>query len=61
MTTKQNIVVPLLIVGIIGAGIVSLIFGFLAGKYGYQLAYMVALPGYLFILYFALWGSKIRK
>ena len=50
----------LLVTGIIGAGIVSLIFGFVAGKYGYQPAYTVALPGYLFILYFALWGSKIR-
>ena len=51
----------LLVTGIIGAGIVSLIFGFLAEKYGYQSAYIVALPGYLFIIYFALWGSKIRK
>jgi fucose permease len=50
----------LLVTGIIGAGIVSLIFGFLAGKIGYQMAYIVALPGYLFIFYFALWGSKIR-
>ena len=51
----------LLVTGIIGAGIVSLLFGFLAGKYGYQTAYGIALPGYLFIFYFALWGSKIRR
>ena len=51
----------LLVTGIIGAGIVSLIFGVMAEKYGYHLAYMVALPGYLYILYFALWGSKIRR
>ena len=50
----------LLVTGIIGAGIVSLIFGFMAGKFGYQPAYLVALPGYIYILYFALWGSKIR-
>lgn len=50
----------LLVTGIIGAGIISLIFGLLAGKYGYRFAYIVALPSYLFILYFALWGSKIR-
>jgi len=50
----------LLVTGIIGAGIISLIFGFFAGKYGYQFAYIVALPCYLFILYYALWGSKIR-
>lgn len=50
----------LLVTGIIGAGIVPLIFGFLAGKYGYQFAYIIGLPSYFFILYFALWGSKIR-
>ena len=50
----------LLVTGIIGAGIVSLIFGFFAGKYGYQFAYIVAIPSYLFIFYYALWGSKIR-
>ena len=50
----------LLVTGIIGAGIISVIFGFLAEKYGYQLAYMIAIPWYLFILYFALWGNKIR-
>jgi fucose permease len=51
----------LLVAGIIGAGIVSLFFGFFAGKYGYQPAYVIGLPCYLFILYFALWGSKIRR
>jgi fucose permease len=50
----------LLVTGIIGAGIISLIFGFFAGKYGYQFAYIVALPSYLFIFYYALWGSKLR-
>jgi fucose permease len=50
----------LLVTGIIGAGIISLIFGFTAGKTGYQPAYAIAIPGYLFILYFALRGSKIR-
>ena len=51
----------LLVTGIIGAGIVSLLFGFMTEYLGYQLAYIVALPGYLFILYFAVWGSKIRR
>lgn len=51
----------LLVTGIVGAGIVPLIFGYLAGKYGYQPAYAVGLPSYLYIMYFALWGNKIRK
>lgn len=50
----------LLVTGIIGAAIVSLIFGFLAERVGYQNAYAVGIPSYLFIMYFALWGSRIR-
>lgn len=50
----------LLVTGIIGAAIVSLIFGFLAERIGYQNAYAVGIPSYLFIMYFALAGSKIR-
>lgn len=50
----------LLVTGIIGAAVVSLIFGFLAERIGYQNAYAVGIPSYLFIMYFALAGSKIR-
>ena len=50
----------LLVTGIIGAGIVSLVFGYVAGIVGYQPAYFVALPGYCYIFYYALWGSKVR-
>lgn len=50
----------LLVTGIIGAGIISLVFGFLAGKCGHQFAYIVGLPSYLYILFFALWGNKVR-
>src|SRR5690554_4237191 len=50
----------LLVTGIIGAGIIPLVFGFLAEKQGYQFAYIVGFVCYLYILYFALWGSKIR-
>jgi fucose permease len=50
----------LLVTGIIGAGIVALLFGFLAGEFTYRFAYIVALPCCFYILYYALWGSKIR-
>lgn len=50
----------LLLTGIIGAGIISLLFGLFAQEYSYQLAYSIGIPSYLFIFYFALWGSKIR-
>lgn len=51
----------LLVTGIVGAGIVPLIFGYLAGNYGYQIAYAIGLPAYIFIMYYALSGSKIRR
>ena len=50
----------LLVTGIIGAGAIALIFGFLAETCGYRTAYIVAFPSCLFIFYYALWGSKIR-
>lgn len=60
----------LLVMGIVGGAIIPLIFGFLvdlskgvaetATVANYQSAYWVMLPGYLFILYFALHGHKIR-
>lgn len=50
----------LLVTGIIGAGIIALVFGFLAGEFGYRIAYLIALPCCIYILYYALRGSKIR-
>lgn len=50
----------LLVTGIVGAGIIPLIFGYFAQHFSYQTAYAIGLPAYLFIMYYALWGSKIR-
>lgn len=50
----------LLITGNIGAGIVPLIFGYMAQNLSYQTAYCIAIPCYLYIMYYALRGSKIR-
>ncbi len=50
-----------LITGLIGAGIVPLIFGYVAQNFSYQTAYAIGLPAYLFIMYYALKGNKIRK
>ncbi len=50
----------LLITGNIGAGIVPLIFGYMAQNFSYQIAYSIAIPCYLYIMYYALWGNKIR-
>lgn len=51
----------ILVMGIIGGAILPLLYGYMAGITSHQLAYIVCLPSYLFILYFAAYGSKIRN
>ncbi len=50
----------LLVTGIIGGAFLPLFFGYVADMASYQVAYLVCLPSYLYIMYFALSGSKIR-
>jgi glucose/galactose transporter len=50
----------LLVMGIIGGAILPLLFGYVADVWSYQNAYLVCLPSYLFIFYFAISGNKIR-
>jgi len=49
-----------LVTGIIGGAFLPLLFGYLADVASHQFAYLVCLPGYIYIMYFALSGSKIR-
>ncbi len=51
----------LLVMGIAGGAIIPLIYGALADSWGAQQAYWIAVPCYLFILYFAVSGHKVRK
>jgi FHS family L-fucose permease-like MFS transporter len=50
----------LLVMGIIGGALLPLLFGYVADVWCYQNAYLVCLPSYLFIFYFAISGNKIR-
>jgi MFS transporter, FHS family, L-fucose permease len=50
----------LLVTGIIGGAILPLLFGYVADVASHQVAYIVCLPAYLYIMYYALSGSKIR-
>jgi fucose permease len=50
----------LLVTGIIGGAFLPLVFGFVAERTSYQTAYLVYLPAYAYIIYYALSGSKIR-
>ncbi len=51
----------LLVMGIAGGAIIPLGYGALAGVVDKQSAYWLVVPLYLFILYYALAGHKIRK
>jgi fucose permease len=50
----------LLVTGIIGGAFLPLLFGYVADIASHRVAYIVCLPAYLYIMYFALSGSKIR-
>jgi len=53
----------LLIMAIAGGAVLPPLLGYLFGRYpGHtQYAYWIAIPCYLFILYYAAWGHRIRK
>jgi len=50
----------LLVTGIIGGAFLPLLFGYVADVASYKAAYLVCLPAYLYIMYYALIGCKIR-
>jgi fucose permease len=50
----------ILVMGIIGAALLPLLFGYIVDLASYRIAYGICLPAYLFILYYAVSGSKIR-
>jgi len=49
-----------LVMGIIGGAFLPLLFGYVADVVSHQVAYLVCLPAYLYIMYYAFSGSKIR-
>jgi glucose/galactose transporter len=51
----------LLIMGIVGGAIIPPLYGFLVSKMPSNLAYFIMLPCYIFILYYAAVGHKIRR
>jgi len=51
----------LLIMGIAGGAILPLVWGYLSNVWSAQMAYSIAIPCYLFILYFAVYGHKVRS
>jgi MFS transporter, FHS family, L-fucose permease len=51
----------LLIMAIAGGALLPLLWGSLADVWGAQYAYIIAIPCYLIILYFATYGYKVRR
>jgi len=51
----------LLVMGIAGGAVIPLLYGQLSGTVGAHAAYWIAMPCYLFILYFAISGHKAGK
>ena len=58
---KTPIVSALLIMGIIGGAVMSPLFGQLADLLNMHLAYILLIPCYLFVLFYATIGHKINK
>jgi FHS family L-fucose permease-like MFS transporter len=50
----------LLIMAIAGGALMPLLFGILAGAYGFSQAYWICVPSYLLIFYYAFFGHKLR-
>lgn len=51
----------ILIIGVIGGAVIPLLFGWMADISSYQVAYWICIPCYVYLLYFATLGHKIRK
>ncbi len=50
-----------MVVAIVGGAVIPTLYGFLKDAFGAQNAYWITLPCFLFILYYAVSGHKIRK
>jgi len=50
----------LMIMAIAGGALMSLLFGIIAGAWGYNQAYWICVPSYLLISYYAFFGHKLR-
>lgn len=51
----------IMIMGLCGNAILPLIYGYLADLYNVRLAYWVLFPCYLYLVYYAVYGHKVRK
>jgi fucose permease len=50
-----------LIMGLSGSAIVPIIYGYFADKFNPQIAYWVLLPCYLYLVFYAYFGYRMRE
>ena len=50
----------ILIMGLCGSAIVPLVYGYFADTFNTHVAYWVLMPCYLYLLYYAFYGYKVR-
>jgi fucose permease len=59
--THLKLGASILIMGLCGNAIVPLLYGYFADKYGLQTGYWVLLPCYLYLVFYAFFGYKIKS
>lgn len=50
----------LMVIAIVGGALIPTLYGFMKDSFGAQNAYWITIPGFLYILYYALKGHKVR-
>lgn len=51
----------ILIMGLCGSAIVPIFYGYFADRFNTHLAYMVLLPCYIFLIYYAYYGYRVKN
>ena len=62
MTTRRDFIKStLLVMGLCGNAIMPVVYGYFADIMGLQKAYWLLIPGYLYLIFFAVYGYKIQS
>jgi fucose permease len=51
----------ILVMGLSGSAVLPLIYGYFADLYNPQIAYWVLLPCYIYLVYYAYYGYRVKK
>jgi fucose permease len=59
--THLKLGASILIMGLSGNAIVPLLYGYFADKYSLQMGYWILLPCYLYLVFYAFYGYKVKS